>query len=140
MTRTVCPDTCPDVRTDKPLSIRGLSGLLSAGSARSLTTPASEIRGGSLSSNDSDKPLTAAYHSEPAQGGPAMSGASSQTARPSPKRLLSITEAAVELGISSWTLRDLIAAGRIRAVQPPGVRRIWLDRRDIDKAIEAWKA
>lgn len=44
------------------------------------------------------------------------------------------------MGISIWTLRDLIASGRIRAVHPPGVRRVWLDRRDIDKAIESWKS
>lgn len=69
-----------------------------------------------------------------------MSSTSSQTAESAPKRLLSITEAAEELGISAWTLRDLIAAGRLKAVQPPGVRRIYLDRRDIDRAIEAWKA
>lgn len=55
-------------------------------------------------------------------------------------RLLSIRAAAAELGVSSWTLRDLIASGKLRAVQPPGVRRIWLDRRDIDRAIEAWKS
>lgn len=65
-----------------------------------------------------------------------MSAPSSQTAA----RLLSIADAAKELGISPWTLRDLIGAGQIRAVQPPGVRRIWLDRRDIEKALEAWKA
>ena len=60
--------------------------------------------------------------------------------RPSSPRLLSIRDAANELGVSAWTLRDLIAAGTLRAVQPPGVRRIWLDRRDIDRAIEAWKS
>ena len=30
--------------------------------------------------------------------------------------------------------------GKLRAVQPPGIRRIWIDRRDLDKAIEAWKS
>lgn len=69
-----------------------------------------------------------------------MTSGSLPTSAGTLKRLLTITEAAAELGISPWTLRDLIGAGRIRAVQPPGVRRIWLDRRDIDKAIEAWKA
>lgn len=68
-----------------------------------------------------------------------MSASSPQTAGTSGKRLLSIHEAAAELGVSVWTLRDLIGAGRIRSVQPPGVRRIWLDRRDIEKALEAWK-
>lgn len=54
--------------------------------------------------------------------------------------LLGVAEAAGMMGISIWTLRDLIASGRIRAVHPPGVRRVWLDRRDIDKAIESWKS
>lgn len=60
--------------------------------------------------------------------------------RPAPPRLLSIRDAATELGVSPWTLRDLIASGNLRAVQPPGVRRIWVDRKDLDRAIEAWKA
>lgn len=68
-----------------------------------------------------------------------MNTPNSQTARSMPKRLLSISEAADELGVSAWTLRDLVASKRLRAVQPPGVRRIWIDRRDLDKAIEAWK-
>lgn len=59
---------------------------------------------------------------------------------PSSARLLSIREAAAELGVSVWTLRDLIASGKLRAVQPPGVRRIFLDRKDIERAIEAWKS
>jgi len=57
-----------------------------------------------------------------------------------PSRLLGLKEAAAELGLSVWTLRDLIGAGRLKAVQPPGVRRIFLDRRDLDRAIEAWKS
>ena len=55
-------------------------------------------------------------------------------------RLLGLKEAAAELGMSVWTLRDLIGSGSLRAVQPPGVRRILLDRRDLERAIEAWKA
>ena len=62
--------------------------------------------------------------------------AASRGAQPS---LLSLQEAADMSGISIWTLRDLIASGTLRAVKPPGVRRIWIDRRDLDKAIEAWK-
>ena len=62
--------------------------------------------------------------------------------QPEPRspRLRGLKEAAAELGISVWTLRDLIGGGQIKAVQPPGVRRIWIDRRDIDRAIEAWKS
>ena len=55
-------------------------------------------------------------------------------------RLLGLKEAATELGLSIWTLRDLVGSGAIRAVQPPGVRRILIDRRDLEKAIDAWKS
>lgn len=57
-----------------------------------------------------------------------------------PPRLLTLKQAASELGVSVWTLRDLIGSGKLRAVQPPGIRRIWLDRRDLERAIEAWKS
>lgn len=67
-------------------------------------------------------------------------GDSAPSGPPPASRLLSLKEAARHLGISVWTLRDLIGAGELRSVQPPGVRRIYLDRRDIDKAIEAWKS
>ena len=56
-----------------------------------------------------------------------------------PPRLLTLKQASTELGVSVWTLRDLIGSGKLRAVQPPGIRRIWLDRRDLERAIEAWK-
>jgi excisionase family DNA binding protein len=55
-------------------------------------------------------------------------------------RLLGLKEAASELGLSVWTLRDLVGAGTLRAVQPPGIRRILIDRKDLERAIEAWKA
>ena len=54
-------------------------------------------------------------------------------------RLVGLKAAAAELGISVWTLRDLVASGAIRAVQPPGVRRILIDRKDLERAIESWK-
>jgi excisionase family DNA binding protein len=54
-------------------------------------------------------------------------------------RLLGLKEAAAELGMSTWTLRDLVGSGALRAVQPPGVRRILIDRKDLERAIEAWK-
>jgi len=42
-------------------------------------------------------------------------------------------------GISAWTLRDLIASGDLPAVRPPRLRRLWIDRADLDRAILAWK-
>lgn len=62
------------------------------------------------------------------------------TSGKTPGRLLGLKDAAAELGLSVWTLRDLIGSGRLKAVQPPGVRRIFIDRRDLDRAIEAWKS
>jgi excisionase family DNA binding protein len=54
-------------------------------------------------------------------------------------RLLSLKEAEQYSGISIWTLRDLIATGDLPAVRPPGLRRVWVDRKDLDRAIERWK-
>jgi excisionase family DNA binding protein len=55
-------------------------------------------------------------------------------------RLVTLQTAADELGISMWTLRDLVSSRNLKTVQPPGVRRIWIDRRDLDQAIESWKS
>jgi excisionase family DNA binding protein len=54
-------------------------------------------------------------------------------------RLLSIKQAAAETGISEWTLRDLIATGDLPVIRPPKLRRVWIDRRDLDRALESWK-
>lgn len=54
-------------------------------------------------------------------------------------RLLDLREAERYSGISAWTLRDLIASGDLPAVRPPRLRRVWIDRADLDKAIAEWK-
>ncbi|MGE3507458.1 MAG: hypothetical protein AB7N65_01065 [Vicinamibacterales bacterium] len=54
-------------------------------------------------------------------------------------RLLDLKAAEVYSGISAWTLRDLIASGDLPAVRPPRLRRIWIDRADLDRAIADWK-
>jgi excisionase family DNA binding protein len=54
-------------------------------------------------------------------------------------RLLHLDAAEAYSGISAWTLRDLIAAGDLPAVRPPRLRRVWIDRDDLDRAIAAWK-
>lgn len=54
-------------------------------------------------------------------------------------RLLDLKAAETYSGISAWTLRDLIASGELPAVRPPGLRRVWIDRADLDKAIADWK-
>jgi len=54
-------------------------------------------------------------------------------------RLLDLKAAEIYSGISAWTLRDLIASGELPAVRPPRLRRVWIDRGDLDKAITQWK-
>ena len=54
-------------------------------------------------------------------------------------RLLDLKAAEVYSGISAWTLRDLIASGDLPAVRPPRLRRVWIDRADLDRAIADWK-
>ena len=62
-------------------------------------------------------------------------------------RLLDIEQAATYIGVSGWTLRGLIADGAVPTVQPPSarrtgepMRRVLLDREDLDALIERWKA
>ena len=54
-------------------------------------------------------------------------------------RLLDLKAAELYSGISAWTLRDLIASGHLPAVRPPRLRRVWIDRADLDRAIADWK-
>ena len=54
-------------------------------------------------------------------------------------RLLDLQAAEVYSGISAWTLRDLIASGDLPAVRPPRLRRVWIDKADLDRAISEWK-
>lgn len=54
-------------------------------------------------------------------------------------RLLDLKAAEAYSGISAWTLRDLIASGALPVVRPPRLRRVWIDRADLDRAITEWK-
>jgi excisionase family DNA binding protein len=54
-------------------------------------------------------------------------------------RLLTIAQAATEFGITSGTLRRLIANGELPSVRIPGIRRVNIDRRDLERLIGAWK-
>ena len=59
-------------------------------------------------------------------------------------RLLDLHDAAAYLGISYWTIRDLVNGGRVPTVRIPSaragdgrtIRRILIDRRDLDAFIE----
>jgi excisionase family DNA binding protein len=62
-----------------------------------------------------------------------------RVARSTSGRLLDLKAAEIYSGISAWTLRDLIASGELPAVRPPRLRRVWIDRADLDKAIATWK-
>jgi excisionase family DNA binding protein len=58
--------------------------------------------------------------------------------------LLGVHEAAAYLGVSHWTLRDMVRAGSITPVRLPvaggrDLRRILLDRRDLDDLVEQSK-
>jgi hypothetical protein len=60
-----------------------------------------------------------------------------------PARLLDLAAAAAYLGLSPWTVRDLIAAGtltRVRIPLPNGaeIRKVLLDRVQLDSAVSAW--
>jgi hypothetical protein len=60
-------------------------------------------------------------------------------------RLLDLTAAAQYLGgISLWTVRDLVNGGVLKRVRIPGagggeLRRVLLDRHELDRLVEAWK-
>lgn len=59
-------------------------------------------------------------------------------------RLLDVEGSAAYLSVSPWTIRDLRAAGRLRAVKLPlegdrECRRLLFDRRDLDALVETSK-
>jgi excisionase family DNA binding protein len=54
-------------------------------------------------------------------------------------RLLSAQGAAKYLGVPYTSLRDWALRGHIPIVRVPDCRRLWFDRRDLDRAVESWK-
>jgi excisionase family DNA binding protein len=54
-------------------------------------------------------------------------------------RLLSAQSAAKYLGVPYTSLRDWALRGHIPIVRVPECRRLWFDRRDLDRVVEAWK-
>jgi excisionase family DNA binding protein len=58
---------------------------------------------------------------------------------PSASRLLSAQAAASYLGVPYTSLRDWALRGHIPIVRVPDCRRLWFDRRDLDRAVDAWK-
>jgi excisionase family DNA binding protein len=53
-------------------------------------------------------------------------------------RLLSLPAAADYAGLPYTTLRNAVARGLLPAVRIPGGRGLWIDRRALDQALEAW--
>jgi hypothetical protein len=59
-------------------------------------------------------------------------------------RLLDLRQTAVYMGVSTWTVRDLEAAGVLRRVRVPlpgggELRKLLFDRTDLDRLIASWK-
>lgn len=54
-------------------------------------------------------------------------------------RLIGLKQAEEEFGLPYGTLYALVKRGALLSVQPPGVRRIYLDRHDLECALESWK-
>ena len=60
-------------------------------------------------------------------------------APPVPPRLLGVRDAAHYLGISPFTVINMIKDNRLLAVHVPGLARILIDIHDLDALIEGWK-
>jgi hypothetical protein len=60
------------------------------------------------------------------------------TARPG-ARLISIQQIETEIGIPADSIDKLIRTGELRVVELPHVRRRFIDRLDLEAAIESWK-
>ena len=65
--------------------------------------------------------------------------ASARLGAGSQPRLLSAQDAAAYTGFPYTTLRDAALRGHLPIVRIPGSRRMWFDRADLDRAIDAWK-
>ena len=53
--------------------------------------------------------------------------------------LVSMTEAAQYLGVTPRTVQNLMARDILRAVKIPGLRRTFLERKDLEKLVESAK-
>jgi hypothetical protein len=55
-------------------------------------------------------------------------------------RLISVQQASEEIGLPIGAIEKLIAEGELPVVELPHIRRRFIDRRDLDTAIDSWKA
>jgi hypothetical protein len=70
-------------------------------------------------------------------GGPG--GRRRRASLPDCPRLLSAQDAARYMGLPYTTLRDCALRGHLAIVRVPDCRRLWFDKRDLDRALESWK-
>jgi len=54
-------------------------------------------------------------------------------------RLLGARDGGAYLGVSAWALRELVDNGKLRPVALPGIKRLLVDRADLDALIEKAK-
>lgn len=54
-------------------------------------------------------------------------------------RLLTLKQAEQEFGLSYMLLYRLVKDKKLAGITPPGARRIYLDRADVEAAILLWK-
>jgi hypothetical protein len=86
---------------------------------------------------------TAAQETQ-ARSGEKHGAAVTTTVVPVMARLLDLDSAALYLGVSSWTVRDLEASGILARVRIPlphhgELRKLLFDKADLDRLIECWK-
>lgn len=75
---------------------------------------------------------------------PKVSGRALVSVAPVLPRLLDLHGAALYLGVSGWTVRDLEGNGTLKRVRVPlpnggELRKLLFDRAELDRLIEAWK-
>lgn len=66
------------------------------------------------------------------------SDAAAMKSGPGP-RLLSAQSAAKYLGVPYTTLRDWALRGHLPVLRAPQSRRMWFDRKDLDRIVDQWK-
>jgi excisionase family DNA binding protein len=54
-------------------------------------------------------------------------------------RLISLRNGSDETGLAYHTVYELVQNGHLPAVRLPNSRSIYVDRRDLEKALESWK-
>ena len=107
---------------------------LAAASTRLRTVPGFPRRPGRPPRPVEGSPVTPASRPAPQVREPAEITLDPRTSGP---RLVDVATAAGYLGVSTWTVRDLLERGSLPRVSLPGVRRVLVDQRDLDRLVDA---